>query len=153
MNGTTSTLHQSDTLLLLLLLLLLHLSLLHVAKLGFADASSVADGLQEAGASVRRLNHFAGSAGHRPWGSQRRHFHAQGPGRVPQNDIPQLHECGRTRTWSRNLGGGINSCKRRGRRGRRRWSSSGSRGSKSGLGRGRGRRWRRRWGAGLQQGT
>lgn len=52
MSRTTCPLKQSDTLLLLLLFLLLHLALLNVAQLGFADATGVANGLQETGAAV-----------------------------------------------------------------------------------------------------
>lgn len=64
MTRTTPPLKQSDTLLLLLLLFLLHLALFDVSQLGLANAASVADGLQEAGAAVRWLNHLAGSTGH-----------------------------------------------------------------------------------------
>ena len=58
------------TLLLLLLLPLLHLAVFDVAQRGFADAPSVADGLQQVGAPVGRLRPCARR--HRPCGEKER---------------------------------------------------------------------------------
>lgn len=44
--------NHSPTLFLFFLLLFLHLALFHVAQFGLSDASSITDGLQEAGTTV-----------------------------------------------------------------------------------------------------
>lgn len=62
------------TLFLLFLLLFLHLALFHITQFGFSNASSITDGLQQAGTAVRWLNHLGGGTRHRAYTQRQNHW-------------------------------------------------------------------------------